>query len=80
MAVHVIPPDRLSKEALRGVIEEYISRFGTDYGETEVLPEANYRTVMQKLEKGSAIILFDDESETTNIFSAKDPAVKNLLP
>ncbi len=31
MPVHIIPVDKLSPEALRGVIEEFISRNGTDY-------------------------------------------------
>jgi uncharacterized protein YheU (UPF0270 family) len=38
MPAHVIPVDRLSPEALQGVIEEFVSREGTDYGETEVSP------------------------------------------
>jgi len=32
MPIHIIPVDKLSTEALQGVIEEFISRDGTDYG------------------------------------------------
>jgi uncharacterized protein YheU (UPF0270 family) len=36
MPIHIIPVNKLSPEALQGVIEEFISRDGTDYGEMEV--------------------------------------------
>lgn len=39
MAIHVIPVERLSHEALGGIIEEFISREGTDYGTIEASPE-----------------------------------------
>ena len=39
MSIHIIPVDKLSAEALRGVIQEFISRDGTDYGEIEASVE-----------------------------------------
>jgi len=78
MAIHIIPINKLSAEALNGVIEEFISRNGTDYGEVEASPETNFRQVKNKLENGSAILVFDDEAESTNIFLADDPVLKKL--
>jgi len=78
MSIHIIPIDRLSPEALRGVIEEFISRSGTDYGETEVPPETKYGQVKDKLVNGSAVLVFDDETGTTNIFQADNPALKKI--
>ncbi len=78
MSVHKIPVNKLSPEALQGVIEEFISRAGTDYGETAVPSETKFRQVKQKLGAGSAVLIFDDETETTNIFLAHDPILKNL--
>jgi len=78
MAVHRIPVNKLSPEALQGVIEEFISRAGTDYGEVEAPQESKFRQVKYKLEKGLAILVFDDEAETTNIFSADDLVLKKL--
>lgn len=78
MAVHRIPVDRLSPEALQGVIEEFISRVGTDYGEVEVPTEIKFRQVKYKLENGLAVLIFDDETETTNIFLANDPILGEL--
>jgi len=78
MAIHRIPVNKLSNEALQGVIEEFISRDGTDYGEIEASSETNYSHVKSKLQKGLAVLIFDDEAVTTNIFLADDPILKNL--
>jgi len=78
MSIHVIPVNKLSPEALQGVIEEFISRDGTDYGEIEASRETNYGQVKYKLENGLAVLIFDDENETTNIFLADDPILKKL--
>jgi hypothetical protein len=80
MSIHKIPVDKLSPEALQEVINEFISRDGTDYGEMEISPETSFRQVKNKLETGSAVLIFDDETETTNIFLANDPVLKTLKP
>jgi uncharacterized protein len=78
MSVYIIPVDRLSSKALQGVIEEFISRDGTDYGEKEASLETNLRQVKYKLEKGSAVLVFDDETGTTNIILADNPILKTI--
>ena len=78
MSIHVIPVNKLSAKALQGVIEEFISRNGTDYGAIEASLETSIRQVKAKLKDGSAVLVFDDETETTNIFLADDPVLKKL--
>jgi len=78
MSVHVIPINRLSPEALRGVVKEFISREGTDYGERETSPETSFGEVRYKLEKGLAVLIYDDETETTNIFLADNPILRRI--
>lgn len=78
MPVHRIPIDKLSPEALQGIIEEFISRNGTDYGEVEASRDTKFRQVKSKLATGEAVLIFDDETETTNIFLANDPVLKGL--
>ena len=78
MTIHIIPVDKLSAEALHGVIKEFISRNGTDYGEYEAAMETKVRQVKQKLENGLAVLVYDDEMETTNIFRHDDPVLKKL--
>ena len=78
MPIHKIPINKLSPEALKGVINEFISRDGTDYGEIEASWETKFRQVKDKLESGLAVLIYDDETETTNIFLANDPMLKAL--
>ena len=78
MSIHIIPVNKLSTGALKGVIEEFISRSGTDYGAMEADPETKFRQVRAKLKSGSAVLVFDDETETTNIFLSDDPVLKKL--
>jgi uncharacterized protein len=78
MSIHKIPANKLSPEALRGVIEEFISREGTDYGAVEASREASINQVKHKLEKGLAVLVYDDETETTNILLSDNPVLKKL--
>ena len=41
-----IPYDQLSPEAIHGVIEEFVTRDGTDYGEIEVSLETKISQVL----------------------------------
>jgi uncharacterized protein YheU (UPF0270 family) len=70
--------NKLSTEALQGVVEEFISRGGTDYGAIEASMETKVRQVKCQLENGIAVLVFDDETETANIFLANDPIFKKL--
>ncbi len=57
----------LSPDALRGVIEEYIGREGTDYGPQDYTLAAKVEQVMRQLERGEVKIYFDAESETCTL-------------
>ncbi len=68
----VIPHTELSQQALRGVLESFVLREGTDYGTTEFTLEQKIRHVLRQLERGEARILFDPGSETVNIVPVAD--------
>jgi hypothetical protein len=78
MSIHIIPVNKLSAKALKGVTEEFISRGGTDYGANEASMETKFKQVKYKLKNGLAVHVYDDETETTNIFLADDPILKKL--
>jgi len=78
MSAHRIPANKLSPEALEGVIEEFITRAGTDYGEVEASLDTKFRQVKSRLATGEAVLIFDDETETTNIFLANDLLLEKL--
>jgi len=62
-----VPYKRLSPEALAGLIEEFVSREGTDYGHSEVGFDKKAASVMRQLETGIAVVLYDPETDTCNI-------------
>lgn len=78
MAGFIIPHNELSKEALNGVIQEFVTRDGTDYGEVEVPLETKIFQVLSQLNSGTAVIVFDQETETCNILKSNDPALINI--
>ncbi len=57
----------LSPEALLGLIEELVTREGTDYGLRESGFEEKVREVRRQLETGEARIVFDLLEESANI-------------
>lgn len=57
----VIPHLQLSPEALRGLIEEFVTREGTDYGECEIPLESKVAQVRKRLDEGSSVIVYDPE-------------------
>ena len=54
-----IPYNQLSPEALHCVIEEFVTRDGTDYGEIEVPMETKVSQVLGQLKSGKAVIVFE---------------------
>lgn len=67
-----LAPDDLSPEALRGLVEEFVTRDGTDYGAVERGVEEKIAQVLAQLRSGEARLVFDPETETANIAPARD--------
>ena len=62
-----IPYQKLSQAALRGLIEEFVTREGTDYGLSERSLEEKVADVQKQIEKGEAVIEFDSGTGSTHI-------------
>ncbi len=67
----VVPHGELSPDALRGVIEAFVLREGTDYGEREVTHEHKVAQVLRQLERGEVRILYDPTDATVTIVPAQ---------
>ncbi len=65
----IIPYERLSPEALRGVIEDFVNREGTDYGERVYDLEEKVNHVMVQLQKGKVHIVFDAQTQSCSIIT-----------
>jgi uncharacterized protein YheU (UPF0270 family) len=68
----VIPAEQLSAEALQGVIEEFITREGTDYGEVELTLAEKVGMVREQLRRRLVVVAFDTLTETCTIMTRED--------
>ena len=63
----VVPYHELSPDALRGVLESFVLREGTEYGEREISLEQKVAEVMRQLERGEAQIIFNAALQSVDI-------------
>ena len=68
--------DQLSPSALRGLVEEYVSREGTDYGPGDWTLEDKVAQVLRQLERGEARIVFNFELESASIVAVRDRPIR----
>lgn len=68
----IIPHEQLSPEALQGLIEEFITREGTDYGWEEVPLATKVEQVKRQIERREVVIVFDQASETVSLLPRRD--------
>lgn len=69
----VVPHGELSADALRGVIESFVLREGTDYGERDVSLDDKVAQVMRQLERSEARILFDPATDSIHMVVRGQP-------
>ena len=62
-----VPHQQLDPEVLRLLIEEFVTRDGTDYGVIERTLEQKVVAVMRQLEAGEAAIRVDVDRDTIDI-------------
>ena len=67
----VVPYTELAADLLHAVVESYVLREGTDYGEKEFSLEDKVAHVIARLKRGEARIVFDPESETVSIINVQ---------
>jgi uncharacterized protein len=62
-----VPYTELAADLLHAVIESFVLREGTDYGEKELSLEDKVARVITQLKRGEAKIVFDPESASVTI-------------
>ena len=62
-----IPHNQLPERTLLAIIEEFISREGTDYGHREYTLDEKVENVKSQLLKGEIKLLFDSETSSCNL-------------
>ena len=74
----LIPAKQLSASALRGLIEEFITREGTDYGAKEYSLADKVSHVERQITAGDVVIAFDAEQNSCTLLP-RDEAEQALL-
>ncbi|WP_341936524.1 YheU family protein [Marinimicrobium sp. C2-29] len=64
----IIPHEQLSDDALRGLMEEFITREGTDYG-WETSLERKVEQVKAQIQRGDVVIVFDPATESVSLLT-----------
>ncbi len=62
-----IPYEELSEDTLKGIIEEYVSREGTEYGYREFTLDEKVKQVLAQIHRGEIAIEFDPESQSCQL-------------
>lgn len=65
----IVPYQQLAHGTLMNLIESFVLREGTDYGETEKTLEEKVDDVYQQLVRGEVQIKYSEEYESINIES-----------
>jgi len=64
-----IPASELPPETLRAVIESFIMREGTDYGDAEYSLDNKADQVRRQLDKGEVLLMWDEALESCNLIT-----------
>jgi len=65
----IIPPERLTEQVLKGLLEAYITREGTDYGETELSLAQKVDQLLPLVYTGEVMVCYDEVSESTTLLT-----------
>ncbi len=67
-----VPPAALSRDALEGLIEQYVLREGTEYGDRDYSLREKVERVTAQLVKGEAVIVYSEALTLAEIIPARD--------
>ncbi|MDE0840709.1 MAG: YheU family protein [Porticoccaceae bacterium] len=68
----LVPFERLDKETLRAVIEEFVLREGTEYGIDDCSIDAKVTQVERQLQRGEVVISYDEAAETCTLMLQRE--------
>jgi len=67
-----IPWDQLAPDTLQAIVEEFVTRDGTDYGADEVPLERKVMQVINGIKQKNFVIVYDQEMDSVQIITAQD--------
>ncbi len=68
----ILPFEDIEKDTLYTLLEELVTRDGTDYGAVEISTAQKVEQVLLQLQQGTVCLCFDPETESCNIIEASE--------
>jgi len=63
----IIPHEQINPDTLKRLIEEFVTRDGTDYGWNDTPLATKISQVLQQVKQGSVVIVYDSELQSCNL-------------
>ena len=63
----IVPWKELPQDTLTNLIEEFVTRDGTDYGDQEIPTSTKVEQVRNQLKKQEAFVVFDEVTESVSV-------------
>ena len=70
----IVPWKDLPPDTLHNLIEEFVTRDGTDYGDTEIPTATKVKQVSEQLKKEQVFVVFDETTESVSVLSKEQLA------
>lgn len=65
----IVPWRDIDAATLDNLIEEFVTRDGTDYGDREIATATKVEQVRRQLQRGDAAVVFDEVTETVSLMT-----------
>ncbi len=72
----IIPYKDLSEDALQALIEDFVTRDGTDYGRHEMSMQEKSAYLLNLLDKGELLISYNEDMQTCGLVTREELARK----
>ena len=72
----IIPYHELSAEALQALIEDFVTRDGTDYGWDEMSMQDKAAHLLALLKTGDVLISYNDDTQTCGLVTREELSKK----
>ena len=70
----IIPYHELSEDALQALVEDFVTRDGTDYGEVEMSMQEKSAYLLALLKKGDLLITYIEELQSCGLVTKEEVA------
>ncbi|WP_323772798.1 YheU family protein [Alcanivorax sp.] len=70
----IVPWKDLPPDTLHNLIEEFVTRDGTDYGDTEIPTATKVEQVREQLKKEQVFVVFDEDTESVSVLGKEQLA------